>query len=109
VDAPRYLDGLWQACVSLAARRADGSSCELLQETVASLHALERRHTGAASITVATGAAAAAIEGVPSRVAELLDLSQVCTYERFSFMFAVHSVPSGDTQVKVFQTSATLG
>lgn len=54
-----------------------GGGCELRQEAVSCLHELQRRHQGASSITLATGAAAAAVNGVPSSVADLLDLTQV--------------------------------
>ena len=76
MDTRRYLEGLWHACEALVRQAADGSACELRRETVLCLHQLHSQHADAASFTVATGAAAGAINGVPDSVAQNMELSQ---------------------------------
>ena len=77
MDTRRYLKGLWHACAALAREAPEGSACELRQDTVSCLYELHSQHADASSITVATGAAAAAINGVPTSIAARMDLSQV--------------------------------
>jgi glycine/D-amino acid oxidase-like deaminating enzyme len=77
LNPQRYLAGLWEASKLSAEHRRCRSTVTFEQRLVSSLEELQVEGAYDA-IVVATGAAAGAIQEVPQKVKDLLDLSKAC-------------------------------